>query len=54
VDEFIIHVVPVTTGEGIPLIHPRRRDVSLRPVSSRRFPGGLVRLHYAVLTAAAA
>jgi dihydrofolate reductase len=48
IDEFIVHVVPVFIGEGIPLIAPRRRLIPLRLRSCRRFSDGLVRLHYAV------
>ena len=47
-DEFIIHVVPVFIGEGIPLIAPRQRTVPLKLLSSRRFADGVVRLHYRV------
>jgi dihydrofolate reductase len=49
IDEFIIHVIPTFIGEGIPLIAPRHRLVSLSLRSSRRYPDGVVRLHYAVL-----
>ncbi|MBI4539767.1 MAG: dihydrofolate reductase [Gemmatimonadetes bacterium] len=48
IDEFVIHVVPTFIGEGIPLIAPRHRLVSLRLLSSRRYADGVVRLHYAV------
>lgn len=48
VDEFIIHVVPRIIGEGIPLIAPRHRDISLQLLTSKTFPDGVVRLHYAV------
>lgn len=48
IDEFIIHVIPVFIGEGIPRIAPRHRDVSLRLRSCRRYPNGVVRLHYSV------
>jgi len=49
IDEFIIHVIPVFIGEGIPLLAPRHRKVPLRLRSIRRFPDGVVRLHYDVL-----
>jgi dihydrofolate reductase len=52
IDEFIIHVVPVFIGEGIPLIHPRHRSVPLTLRSSRAYPDGVVRLHYSVPTPA--
>lgn len=46
IDEFDIHVIPILIGEGIPLIAPRHRDVSLRLLSSQSYPDGVVRLHY--------
>jgi dihydrofolate reductase len=48
IDEFIISVIPVFIGEGIPLIEPRRRLVGLRLRSVRRYPDGVVCLHYDV------
>jgi dihydrofolate reductase len=48
IDEFIISVVPVFIGEGIPLIAPRHRDVPLRLRSVQQFPDGVVQLHYDV------
>lgn len=48
IDEFIISVIPKFIGEGIPLIAPRHRDISLQLISSKTFPDGVVRLHYAV------
>jgi dihydrofolate reductase len=48
IDEFDIHVIPVFIGKGIPLVAPRHRDVRLRLRSSRRYPDGVVRLHYEV------
>ena len=48
VDEFVIHVLPVFIGEGIPLIHPRHRDVPLKLLKARRYSDGVVRLHYRV------
>lgn len=49
IDEFIIHVVPVFIGEGIPLIAPRHRTVPLKLLSSTKFADGVVSLHYSVL-----
>ena len=49
IDEFSIHVIPVFIGEGIPLIQPRHRLVPLKLRSVRRFPDGVVHLHYRVL-----
>jgi dihydrofolate reductase len=48
IDEFMIHVIPTFIGEGIPLIAPGRRNVPLKLISSRKFPDGVVKLHYAV------
>jgi dihydrofolate reductase len=48
IDEFIISVVPIFIGEGIPLIAPRQREVRLRLLSSKGFPDGVVQLHYDV------
>jgi dihydrofolate reductase len=50
IDEFIVHVIPTFIGEGIPLIHPKRRSVELALLASRRFSDGVVRLHYRVKT----
>ena len=50
IDEFIIHVIPTFIGEGIPLVHPRRRSVELALLSSQPFSDGVVRLHYRVKT----
>ena len=49
IDEFIIHLMPILIGEGIPLVAPRHRSVSLALRSSRRYSDGVVRLHYAVV-----
>ena len=48
IDEFVISVVPVFIGEGIPLIAPRHRHVPLDLISVERFDDGLVQLHYRV------
>jgi dihydrofolate reductase len=48
IDEFVISVVPTFIGDGIPLIAPRRREVPLRLRSAKRFPDGVVQLHYQV------
>jgi dihydrofolate reductase len=48
IDEFDINVIPVFIGEGIPLIAPRHRDVTLRLLSAQNYPDGVVRLRYAV------
>ena len=48
IDEFMIHVIPTFIGEGIPLIAPGRRTVSLKLISCTKFPDGVVGLHYTV------
>jgi dihydrofolate reductase len=48
IDEFVISVVPVFIGEGIPLIARRHRHVPLDLQSVERFEDGLVQLHYRV------
>lgn len=49
IDEFVVSVVPVLIGEGIPLLAPRHRHVPLQLQSVERFDDGLVQLHYQVL-----
>src|ERR1700724_405681 len=48
IDEFDIHVIPVFIGEGIPLVAPRHRDISLNLRSARKYSDGVVRLRYDV------
>ena len=48
IDEFIITVVPIFIGEGIPLIAPRHREVPLRLLGVEQFPDGVVQVHYQV------
>ena len=48
IDEFIIHMIPVFIGEGIPLIEPRHRSIPLEFVASKTFPDGVIRLNYRV------
>jgi dihydrofolate reductase len=49
IDEFIIHVIPIFIGEGIPLLQPGHRTVPLNLVSCRKFSDGVVGLHYEVV-----
>src|SRR5512138_3082745 len=39
-DEFIIHVIPIFIGEGIPLIAARHRNVPLKLLSTHAYPDG--------------
>ena len=48
IDEFVISVVPVFIGDGIPLIARCHRHVLLELHSIERFDDGLVQLHYRV------
>jgi dihydrofolate reductase len=48
IDEFVISVVPVFIGDGIPLIARRHRHVPLGLHSIERFEDGMVQLHYRV------
>ena len=49
IDEFIISVVPVFIGDGIPLIARRHRQTPLSLQSVTPFPDGVVQIHYHVL-----
>jgi len=48
IDQFIVSVVPVFIGDGLPLIARRHRYVPLDLQSVERFDDGLVQLHYRV------
>ncbi len=48
IDEFVISVVPVFIGDGIPLIARHPRHVPLGLDSVERFEDGLVQLRYQV------
>src|SRR4029079_18788745 len=48
IDEFIISVVPIFIGDGIPLIARRHRYVPLSLQSGTPFPDGVVHAHYHV------
>ena len=48
IDEFVISVVPIFIGDGIPLIARRHLHVPLSLRSSERFEDGVVQLRYAV------
>lgn len=48
IDEFVLTVMPVFIGDGIPLIARRHRDVPLMLESVDRFENGVVQLRYIV------
>src|SRR5947209_9182246 len=50
IDELSIHLIPVLIGEGIPLIQPKHRTIPLKLISTKKFPDGVVHLHYRVAT----
>jgi dihydrofolate reductase len=50
IDEFIVTVVPIFIGKGIPLIAPRHLNVPLKLRSAKTFPDGVVQVHYDIGT----
>ncbi len=46
IDEFVVTIMPVFIGEGIPLIVPKHRQVPLKLRSATPFSNGAVQLHY--------
>ena len=49
IDEFIIHVMPVFLGSGIPLIAPLQRDVEMKLIATKSYNDLVVMLHYQVV-----
>ena len=49
IDEFVISVIPVFLGDGVPLIARHPRHVPLELVSVEKFDDGLVQLRYRVV-----
>ncbi|MBX7155758.1 MAG: dihydrofolate reductase family protein [Bacteriodetes bacterium] len=48
IDEFIVSVVPVFVGNGIPLFKSGRPEQRLTVLSVTKFESGLVQIHYSV------
>ncbi len=48
IDEFVISIVPIFIGDGIPLIARRHRHTPLSLRTIEKFEDGLVQLHYDV------
>ena len=46
IDEYIIGIVPVTIGSGIPLFEKSDHDTQLKLVKTESFNSGIVNLHY--------
>ena len=49
IDEFSIAKIPVFIGDGLPLISAQHRSIPLKLLSTKKFPDGVVRLHYRVV-----
>jgi len=48
IDRLVVSRVPVLIGSGIPLFGALERDIPLKHVATRTFPGGLVQSEYDV------
>lgn len=48
IDEFVVTVVPVFIGDGIPLIARRHREVPLHLHAVQHFDNGVVQVHYRI------
>lgn len=46
IDEFIISVIPIILGDGIPLFPALSSETQLELVGSASYPSGLVQMHY--------
>jgi dihydrofolate reductase len=46
IEEFVISVIPVILGDGIPLFKTGIPELTLRLINSRHFEKGVVQLHY--------
>lgn len=51
IDEYIISIVPLLLGEGMPLFSPARERRALKLIGNRSYESGLVQLHYRVQAA---
>jgi dihydrofolate reductase len=48
-DEFIISVIPIILGEGIPLFRSKETGMKLKLINCQKYDTGLVQLHYKVV-----
>lgn len=46
IDEFIISIIPIVLGDGVPLFKNGRPENRLELIGSKQFDKGLVQLHY--------
>lgn len=46
IDEFIISVIPIILGDGIPLFKNKNLKLNLKLINCQKFDTGLVQLHY--------
>lgn len=46
IDEYIVSIIPILLGDGIPLFAPPGADAPLELLASRQYDSGLVQLHY--------
>ena len=46
IDEFIITIIPILLGEGIPLFKGRSNEINLELIEVKTFDPGLVQLYY--------
>lgn len=46
VDEFVITVVPILLGKGMPLFRDNRPEMQIRHISTKTFDTGVVQTHY--------
>ena len=49
IQRIIVTRVPVLIGGGVPLFGPLSKDIALRHVETRQYPGGLVQSEYLVV-----
>jgi dihydrofolate reductase len=48
-DEMIINIIPVLTGEGIRLFREGRPEQDCRLINARSYPSGLLQMHYSMV-----
>jgi len=46
IEEFIITVIPILLGDGIPLFKGKSNEKKLKLINVKTFDPGLVQLHY--------